>query len=169
LSNIPLDEDGVNDAHSLAERLSKENWEVIYSSDLLRAKQTAEIINLKLGIESIYFDEKLREMRGGKIEGTTEEERIHNWGQNWREIELGLESPVEGMLRGTQIIEEIAKQHANKNVLIVSHGALIGNSLKKLIPLFNTEEHLKNTSITKLKKINNIWECEVYNCTIHLG
>ena len=60
-TDIHLDEQGMNQAHALAERLSKENWEIICSSDLSRASQTAEIIAEKLGIREINLDERLRE------------------------------------------------------------------------------------------------------------
>ena len=168
LSNIPLDEDGLIQAERLAERLSKEEWDVIYSSDLLRARQTAEVIAERKGITNLNFDERLREMQGGRIEGTTEEERVSLWGINWGDLDLGIETVESVILRGVECIEEISTKHKRHRILIISHGALIGLSLKKLIPHVNTQEHLKNTSITKLNKVKSKWECEVYNCTMHL-
>ncbi len=168
LSNIPLDEDGLNQAKALADRLSKEDWDVIYSSDLLRARQTAEIIAERRGMKNLILDERLREMKGGKIEGTTEEERVKLWGTNWRDLDLDIESAESVIQRGADFVEEISNKQKGLKVLIISHGALIGFTLKKLIPHVNTEVHLKNTSITRLKKMENQWECEIYNCTIHL-
>jgi probable phosphoglycerate mutase len=43
-SDIPLDNEGLYQALALGKRLSNENWDFIYSSNLLRAKQTAEIV-----------------------------------------------------------------------------------------------------------------------------
>ena len=71
-SDIPLDEEGLLEAIKLAERLKAENWNVLYSSDLLRAKQTTEIIGNPIENIPIYFDNRLREVGGGHIEGTTE-------------------------------------------------------------------------------------------------
>ena len=43
-SDIPLDEEGIAMTKRLADRLSGEQWDVISTSPLLRAKETAEII-----------------------------------------------------------------------------------------------------------------------------
>ncbi|WP_337019427.1 histidine phosphatase family protein, partial [Oceanobacillus massiliensis] len=48
-SDIPLDEEGLMQAKLVAERLSAEKWDVMYSSDLSRARQTAEAIADKTG------------------------------------------------------------------------------------------------------------------------
>ncbi|MGG2063997.1 histidine phosphatase family protein [Bacillus sp. S14(2024)] len=167
-SDISLDQAGLSEAYKLAERLRKENWDFIYSSDLLRAKQTAEIIGEKILSIPLYLEPRLREVGGGQIEGTTEEERVLKWGQNWRELDLGIESADSVITRGLSVIEEIASKHDNKNILIVSHGAFIRHLLKELVPHLNMVESPKNTSLTKLIKAKNGWEPELYNCTIHL-
>ena len=41
ISDIPLNEDGIKQATALAKRLSGEEWDIIFSSDLMRAEQTA--------------------------------------------------------------------------------------------------------------------------------
>ncbi|MCP1125551.1 histidine phosphatase family protein [Bacillus sp. 3103sda1] len=168
-SDISLDQDGILDAHKLAERLRKENWNFIYSSDLLRAKQTAEIIGEKIANIPIYLEPRLREAGGGQIEGTTEEERVLKWGKNWRELDLGIESADSVITRGLSVIEEIASKHDNKNILIVSHGAFIRHLLKELVPHLNMVEFPRNTSLTNLIKAKNGWDSELYNCTVHLG
>jgi probable phosphoglycerate mutase len=168
-SDIPLDNEGLSQARALGERLSMEHWDVIYSSNLLRAKQTAEIVGNHFGINNIIFDTRLREIGGGQIEGTTEEERVSKWGSNWRELDLGIESKEEGTSRALSFIEDIASKHIDKNILVVSHGSLIRNLLKGLLPHVNTEERLKNTSLTRIIKTSNSWDCELYNCTMHIN
>jgi probable phosphoglycerate mutase len=167
-SDIPLDDDGLSQAQALGERLSKEKWDLIYSSNLLRAKQTAETLGKYVGINDIEYDNRIREIGGGQIEGTTEDERIAKWGNHWRELDLGIESSEAGTRRALSFIEDITNKHKNKNILVVSHGSLIRHLLKGLIPHVNTEEHLKNTSITKVTKTTGNWEYELYNCTIHI-
>ncbi len=88
-SDIPLDEEGIEMAEHVASRLETESWDVIYTSHLLRAKKTAEIIAEKKPTVELYVDERLRELSGGQVEGTTEAERIQKWGESWRELELG--------------------------------------------------------------------------------
>ncbi|HEU5141141.1 MAG TPA: histidine phosphatase family protein [Bacillales bacterium] len=166
-SDIPLDETGRAEAGKLADRLSTESWDVIYSSNLLRAKQTAEIVGEKVG-RQIQLDPRLREAGGGQIEGTTEEERVLKWGKDWRELDLGLEKAESVITRGLSFVEEIVAQHENKKILIVSHGSFIRHLLLELLPNASTEWHLKNTSLTTLFKTGNGWGCELYNCTRHL-
>ncbi len=168
-TDIPLDEEGILQARALAERLSAEEWDGIYASDLSRARQTAEIIAERIGIADLRLDKRLREMYCGKIEGTTEDERLAMWGDNWRELDLGIESGEALGERGAACMEEIMRTQSGQRILVVSHGALLGWSLKRLIPHVDTQEHLKNTSITKLKRAERIWECDLYNCTLHLG
>ncbi|MCM3734379.1 histidine phosphatase family protein [Bacillus cytotoxicus] len=167
-SDISLDQAGIADAYKLAERLRKENWDVIYSSDLLRAKQTAEIIGEKLPNIPLNLETRLREAGGGQIEGTTEEERISKWGENWRELDLGIESADRVIARGLSVIEEVVSKHENMNILIVSHGAFIRHVLKELVPHLHMAESPKNTSLTKLIQLENGWDSELYNCTVHL-
>jgi probable phosphoglycerate mutase len=148
--------------------LSKEDWEIVYSSNLLRAKQTAEIIGAKIGNVRIDLDTRLREVGGGQIEGTTAEERIRKWGSSWEEQDLGIERSENVLVRGLSFIDEVTTRHHNKNILIVSHGSFIRHMLKELVPLINMEEYLKNTSLTILLKTDHEWNCELYNCTSHL-
>ncbi|PEF25896.1 histidine phosphatase family protein [Bacillus pseudomycoides] len=167
-SNIPLDQAGLSEAYKLAERLATEKWNVIYSSDLLRAKQTAEAIEKNIENIEIHLDPRLREVSGGQIEGTTEDERISKWGDNWRELDLGIESADSVKARAIPFIEEITYKYPNKNILIVSHGSFIKQLLKELVPHLSMIESPKNTSITKIIKIENGWDSELYNCTVHL-
>lgn len=167
-TNNPLDEEGLRQASALAERLRGEGWDYIYSSDLLRARQTAEVIAEKLGISVAGLVPEIREMNGGLLEGTTEMERVERWGSAWRALDLGLEPHESGMQRGSRAIEEIARRHPGKNILIVSHGAVLRSSLGGLVPGLDVSELLKNTSITRIVKGDSGWACELYNCVKHM-
>lgn len=164
----PLDEEGLRQAAAIADRLSGEQWDYIYSSDLLRAGQTAEVIAAKLGIPVAGLLPGIREMNGGLLEGTTEQERVARWGQEWRAMDLGLESNESGKLRGAKAIEEVARSHPGKRILIVSHGAILRSSLMGLVPGLDVSQLLKNTSITRIVKDNETWTCELYNCVQHM-
>ena len=82
-SDIPLNEEGRQQARALALRLGTEQWDLIFSSDLSRAKETADIVAGTLGL-SVQTDHRLREMHKGETEGTTLEERINRWGNQWK-------------------------------------------------------------------------------------
>ncbi|MCL2372749.1 MAG: histidine phosphatase family protein [Defluviitaleaceae bacterium] len=66
--DIELNQNGINQAQLLAERLANEPCDIIYSSDLKRAYKTAEIINNRHHVPLIATPE-LRESSFGKFEG----------------------------------------------------------------------------------------------------
>lgn len=169
ISNIPLNDEGKIQATALANRLVTEPWDIIISSNLKRAKETAQIIADVLGISNFKFDERLIEINCGQIEGTTEDERLNKWGKDWRSLDLGMEKFEDVAKRGIEVIEEIANIYKDKRVIVVSHGALIGLTLQFLLPHVFTKTYIDNTSLTVIKKYSNNWECTVYNCTEHLN
>lgn len=165
----PLDEEGLRQAAVLAERLSAESWDYIYSSDMLRARQTAEVIAGRLGIPLAGLLPGIREMNGGLIEGTTENERVERFGSEWRTMDMKLESNESGQERGVRAIEEIAGLHPGSNVLVVSHGAILRSTLKGLVPNLDVSKLLENTSVTCIVRTDSVWTCELYNGVAHLN
>nr|WP_145405633.1 histidine phosphatase family protein [Paenibacillus xylanexedens] len=164
----PLDQEGREQAVLLAARLAEEQWDAIYASDLQRASETARIIGERLGIQEIHLDPRLREMGGGQVEGTTEEERIAKWGSDWSALDLGKEHPDAGAARGTEMLEDILRHHPNARVIVVSHGAVLRNTLRALVPEQDISVKLGNTSITRMVHRDQAWQCELYNCSTHL-
>lgn len=170
ISDIPLNYLGELQAVALANRLVIEgDWNVIVASDLKRAKETAQIIGDKLNLSANTFDKRIREINCGEIEGTTEDERIKRWGSNWRELDLGMEQFADVSNRGCAFITELANTYSGKRVLVVSHGALIGLTLQRLLPERFQKTQLDNTSITILNIEQGVWNCSLYNCTKHLN
>lgn len=97
------------------------------------------------------------------------EERVAKWGEDWPQLDLGVETHQEIAARGVSFIQEVIDKHPDQKVLIVSHGALLSLTLMDLIPHEDIEEHLHNTSVTKLLHTENRWECLLYNCITHLS
>lgn len=169
VSDIPLNSLGKEQSVALANRLVlEEKWDVIVTSDLSRAKETGQIIAFKLNLPIKIFDKRIREINCGEIEGTTEEERLKRWGSNWRELNLGMEQFNDVSKRGYEFLTELAITYSDKRVLVVSHGALIGLTLQKLLPEQFKKTQLDNTSLTILNSKQGIWNCSLYNCTKHL-
>jgi len=167
-SDIPLDEEGVSGARKLAERLSGEPWHAVYASQLQRARHTAEIVGERIGVMPVHLDHRLREVGGGQIDGTTEEERVQRWGVNWRALDLGIEPAESVYARAQSILNEIAQMHVNQNVLIVTHGSFIRKLMEMLDPQFHVPEYPKNTSFTLIAQTQVGWKCELYNCIRHM-
>ncbi|MCA1054040.1 histidine phosphatase family protein [Rossellomorea aquimaris] len=168
-TDIPLNETGRQQALEMGERLfHEEKWDLMISSDLMRAKETAMIIGNRINLPILHVDERIREISCGEVEGTTEEQHLSRWGQNWRELELGGERPQEVSERGVDFLHDITKTYSGKRILVVSHGACIGLTLQRLLPERFHETYIDNTSITILKHTEEEWGCLLYNCTQHL-
>ncbi|WP_276352407.1 histidine phosphatase family protein [Cohnella caldifontis] len=169
-SENPLDDEGWSQARKLAERLSSEHWDVLISSDLQRARQTAAALLEKLELSEIRYDRRLREMDRGLAAGTTEEERIARWGPDWRRLadRIGIESDDEAAQRGSGLLREVAGRYPGMKILLISHGMILRNALRGILPELDIAEPLRNASVTRLRHDGSGWVCERYNCTSHL-
>ena len=121
---IELNERGREKARFLAEKVKNLEFDRIISSDLLRAKETAEIINEQVHKEIIY-DARLRSVDYGNLEGryipdiTQEEWRIYNSTPE----KFGAESVESVYNRIKSLFDELAK--TDESVLIVAHGGAL--------------------------------------------
>ncbi|RFS20463.1 histidine phosphatase family protein [Chitinophaga silvatica] len=167
-SDIPLDEEGIAQAMKLGQRLSSENWDLIFSSHLIRARQTAAIIAQELKLNSVIEDKRIGEAGGGLIEGTTEEERLSKWGANWKQLDLGMEPRESVVNRGLSFLQEISAENKGKKIVLVTHGSFIRQLLDTIVPALNPTPAMKNTSFTRLLRLDDSWNCELFNCIRHL-
>lgn len=122
----PLTPKGVKEI----ENLNLGKVDLIFSSDLLRASQTAEIIAKKLGLKVIY-DKRLREVDTGELNGKSAKE-INSYfdfqGENINKskYEIGYpggENYYQLLLRMKSFIDDLNSQYSNKRILIISHSA----------------------------------------------
>ncbi|MFH5779227.1 histidine phosphatase family protein [Heyndrickxia oleronia] len=154
VSDISLNDLGRSQAKRLGRRLSQnEDWDMLITSNLKRAVETARIIGNIINRPISSIDDRIREI---------------NWGRNWRNLELGIENFENVSTRGLDFLEDIERLYKNKRVLAVSHGALIGLTLQRLLPEEFQTTYIENTSLTIIRKIKDRWRCQLYNCTIHL-
>ncbi|WNB93216.1 histidine phosphatase family protein [Bacillus sp. NEB1478] len=167
--DIPLNDQGKQQAFAVAERCKNENWDIIYTSPLSRAFHTANAIAEQTGL-SLIIDERLREISFGDTEGTTEAERVEKWGEEWKTLELGREKNEEADTRWKAALKEIVQNHPDQKVLIVSHGALLVRIFKHLLQDQTDKWYgLNNTSFSKFRVQNEDWFCELFNCNKHLN
>src|SRR6187402_1313873 len=83
-TDIPLSEVGRAQARTLAGRLSDRGVSEIFSSDLSRARETAEIVASTLGVARVSLDPRLRERGFGCFEGLTREECAERHAESWQ-------------------------------------------------------------------------------------
>jgi broad specificity phosphatase PhoE len=98
---------------------------LIYSSDFLRAKETAEIVATHAGIEEIHYTPLLRERSFGSLEGKNHSLYEKVWqrdSSNPNNTACGVESPAAVAERLQNLIENIEKAHQGQTILFVSHG-----------------------------------------------
>ncbi len=128
----PLTNLGVSQAENLGEALKDFPIDIVYSSDLGRAVQTAEIISEKLGKKSVPTP-LLREMGFGIWEGMqlkkieeTYPEKFNLWRHSPDKLEIeGGETLNHILDRQKQLIEELNNKYENKHILLVSHSVTV--------------------------------------------
>ena len=104
----------------------------MYSSDLARARATAEAI-CRLTGHALITDERLRERSMGPAEGMTAVEREALWpGVALSDIP-GVESDAALGLRAEAVLTEIARRHPGQRIVVVSHGALLNRFLQQTV------------------------------------
>ena len=112
----PLNDYGRRQASALAEELAGDSIDAVYSSDLSRARETAEIVAGRLGLP-VVIEPGLREKNWGSWEGLTPMERDAT-------AYVG-ESTEEHRDRTLRTLREIAERHPGTLVLVVTHGGSI--------------------------------------------
>jgi probable phosphoglycerate mutase len=128
----PLTEKGSEQARALSQKLSGIPFEIIYSSPILRAVQTAQILAEQLHAP-METTEALREWSVGIYEGTTDKEgwELHRQVQedwffkNKPESKMpGGESFLEIRERFVPFIDQLTQNDTEQNILCVAHGGL---------------------------------------------
>ncbi len=117
-------------AQGIKKLLKDEKIDLIFSSDILRCKETAEIVKKELGFNGkIILTKNLREIGLGEWEGKSMKELKKYLSKNLKEyLSCGLkrgESWNDFKIRALSFIDEIEKKYKNKNILIVSHGDIL--------------------------------------------
>jgi broad specificity phosphatase PhoE len=128
--DVPLNERGREQARRLAVAAARDEPRALWSSHLLRARETAEIVGAELGLEA-RLDARLAESNRGAWEGRllddVRREEPDLWAA-WRRAGAefrfpGGESLEEHMRRVSHALDEIAMGHSP--ALVICHGGTI--------------------------------------------
>lgn len=175
--NSILTEQGKMQAIELRDRLNNEEIDVIYSSSLLRAIETSNIIKGERNI-NLIVNEGLRELSFGDYEGHTEDELLNiGKGKEINQILNGNmeiaspngESLTDLYRRVSNSLDEILKNNVGKKILIVSHGI----SIKAIISYFRGDaefysEIVGQGSLTKIIKTEEEYSFSYINNIDHI-
>ena len=133
-TDIPLNAKGVLQARQMAQALknTKLLFDVLYTSDLKRAADTANAIVELFGLEA-RVDSALRERHFGALQGLSIQEAPLLQPAIWQahiardfEHELdGGESIQQFAFRVQTVLDKMQEQHSGKTILLVSHGGTL--------------------------------------------
>ena len=153
-------------ARALADSLAGRRVAAIWSSDISRAVQTAEIVAARLGV-GVTACKSLREVFIGALIGTSfDTGHIDAVTDRWCEGALGTrfdggESGTEVVERHRRQLDEIADLHRGETVLVVGHqtalGIVVPTLAGNLTPAWVRENALSNTESVELERDADGW------------
>ena len=131
-ADTPLNTTGIEEAERAARQLENRPFQEVYTSDLQRAKLTAETIARARNVP-VHIDSRLREISLGEWEGqifNLIQERYPHEVEDRKQNPLTFRAPggesVEDIwVRVKQAVKEIADKNPGKEVVLVSHGLVL--------------------------------------------
>lgn len=177
--DTPLNETGIMQAHAIADRLKNHSFDAIYTSDLQRAVDTAEIIAGFHDKLEVMPTAALREWNLGELQGKPYSELLVKYPDimnafkqsgNVPPIPCG-ENIEDFQNRISNFLNETASANCGKKILLVSHGGAMQRMLihtmgrpevQNIMPLCG------NASLSVFKFRQGKWQLITWNDTAHL-
>lgn len=174
----PLTVLGREQAKALARRLQNIEFTQLYSSDLGRAVETAEIIGTACG-KNVQLDAGLRERHMGLFQGLTWEEMSAKYpAEREAYTRMGFfdvvpegESAQERLERSVDVLSRIANQHPNETVVVVTHGGFLMGFVEFVLgipPGSGWRFKRDNASFNAFEYRNAKWCLQTWNDLSHL-
>jgi probable phosphoglycerate mutase len=173
--DVPLNALGLRQAHLLAQRFRGKSIAAIYSSPLVRALATAQVVAQALGL-AVVCDERLREYNMGDWTNKTAEEiaqvtpNFYSDDPHGPAIPNG-ENAHDMHVRVAAFLEEAAQAHVNQSFMAVAHGGTLGMMVATLLgmPIVRRQPFsFGNTAIAKLERRHGRWRLVRLNDQCHL-
>jgi probable phosphoglycerate mutase len=165
-------------ARELGARLSGHRLAALYSSDLCRTRQTADVIAAVVGMEPV-LEPGLREIALGEWEGKNREELMAEYPEEWErwarepdwDIVPGGEGAEPFRERVDAILAALVARHPGGDVLCVTHGGVIqvallgvvGGVSRGLFPFL-----IENCSLSVIQRTRRRTVITAVNDTCHL-
>jgi broad specificity phosphatase PhoE len=157
-ADVPLNDRGRAQARGLAHRLEATRIDAIYSSDLARSRETAEIVADGRGLPVTALKE-LREVDVGEWSGLTREEIEARWpgrSQTWKDEGHGwLEGETYEVMaaRVVACLDRVAREHDGDRILYVGHGGTLRGVLA----------HARGITYVQYRRLH----ATIANCSLH--
>ena len=176
--DIPLNEIGLRQAQAVAGQLKEERFDAIYSSDLVRARQTADPIAYFLSIK-ILLEKDLRERHYGIFERLTYAEVKARYPEDYarfeaRDPEYAFrtgESLRNFSARSISIITRIANSHPDKSILVFTHGGVLDKLYRFItgLPLSAPRDFgIPNAGLNRIELTPAGWQVRAWAEVAHL-
>ena len=176
--NSVLNGEGLAQAQALGERLAAERFDLLLSSDLGRALQTASAIAMRSGHE-IVVEPRLRERRMGIFQGLTPAEVQARYpGEyarfNSRDPDYVIphgESMRQLLERSVACFTELAERHAGLTLATVTHGGVLAMLYRHAMamPLDTPRDFaLHNTGVNRFRHRSGAWQLQSWGDIAHL-
>ena len=161
VTDVALNETGIEQARLAASALNLNDWDFIASSPLSRARDTADIVASRLNIPEVAVLPLLLERSFGEVEGMLYED----WKANYPDgIAPGGETEEQLHARTLLLLDELLETYRGTRVLAISHGALIRKVVNLLsqgeFPLVN--QRIANASLSIIVHADSSWRLESY-------
>ena len=138
----PLTGRGLAQAKALGQRLAREKFSVLYSSDLGRAIETAKEIVSVTG-HQIVTDARLRERHLGIFQGLNADEINERYPEERRLMRTsgpgyvipGGESMIQQVERNVAFFDSLAVRHAGETIVVVTHGGVVSGFFRHTLAI----------------------------------
>lgn len=122
--DIPLNDVGKEQAKEIKNELKEIDFDYIYSSPLIRAKETADIITDNN--TNIIIDKRIEERDSGELTGlpTSSFDRNAYWNYNDTTVYESVENIKDVFKRVYSFIDELKEKYIDENILVVTHSGI---------------------------------------------
>ncbi len=176
--DLALNAKGEAQGQAAGRYFSRVRTAALYSSDLLRARQTAHPISAALGLPMVLRPE-LRERHFGRCEGLTFAEIAEKFPDDARAIKHrdpdyispGGESRREHQTRILDCIGTLVSDHAGQTIVVVTHGGVLDVIYRRvygLPPEAPRDYPIPNAGINWVSVDGEQWVIESWGETAHL-
>lgn len=180
-ADIPLNNTGREQAQRLAGHLHRRRirFDAIYSSDLLRAWETATLIADRLDVTLAPLP-ALQEIDVGAWSGLTRDEVVSRFHDLWERLHSGEDIPrggdgeTFGQLydRVVGAVERLTSERPGQTIALVTHGgpvrALLLHAARDKVGVLPRPLHVGNTSLSIIACMANDWRVLAINDMSHL-
>jgi len=176
--DVPLNAAGLAQAEAVARALGGERFDAIYTSDLQRARQTAEPLARLSGL-AMEIEPGLRERHYGVFQTHTYAEVKARYAEDYarflaRDPDFAFqtgESLRDFSSRSLEVISRVSRENQGKNVLVVTHGGVLDELYRFIhrVPVQAPRDFgIPNCGINRLVHEAGAWRIECWAEVGHL-